>query len=139
MVGATRIRAAAVVLTLATLACAGCAAGPGAPSGGPTPDSFHGREPLPSCGRVTLGQGEDIPSDAATCLAQAGPEGAEFALTRPTVEGDSVTEYYRALPEGGWEIYVDMTQDAYGGGWWLNTCPDAVTLTVLGDCTSSEL
>ena len=130
------------VLALASGACVvvltGCVVGPGAPKGGPTPAAFLDREALPSCGSVDLGQGDEIPSGDIACLEEATSAGAELAVRRPTVEGDPVTEYYRVLPGGGWEIYTDMTKDAYGEGWWLNTCPDALSMTQLGECTSTR-
>ena len=129
--------AAAILFSLAVLS--GCVAGPATAGGESGPDAFRERAELPSCGSVILGQGEEIPADAAACLADAGADGAELALTRPTVEGDPVTEYYRVLPSGGWEIYVDMTRDAFGGGWWFNECPDAASIADLGQCTSTEL
>ncbi|MFE5410308.1 hypothetical protein [Microbacterium sp. NPDC056569] len=139
MVRAT-MRAVAVLLTGAgVVALAGCVVGPGAPKGGPTPASFLEREQLPSCGTVELTQGEEIPTADIACLEEATSAGAELAVTRPTVEGDPVTEYYRVLPGGGWEIYTDMTRDAYGEGWWLNDCPDALSMTQLGECTSTRL
>lgn len=134
----TRVSAGAVAVLSATLLTA-CASGPGAPSGGPTPEAFSERAPLPPCEPVVLGQGEEVPQEANDCLMDAGADGAELAITRPTVEADPVTEYYRVLPGGGWEYYTDMTQDAYGGGWWLNTCPDATALDDLGECTTTEL
>lgn len=130
---------AAGALAIAVALLAGCVAGPGVPQAQPTPAAFLEREALAACDPVTLGQGEEVPTDAVACLEEAGPAGAELAVTRPTVEGDPVTEYYRVLPSGGWEVYIDMTRDAYGGGWWLNTCPEATSMLDLGDCGSTEL
>ncbi|MEV4688064.1 hypothetical protein [Microbacterium sp. LWH3-1.2] len=135
-------RAAAVLLTgLCVPALVGCVHGPGEPKGGPTPAAFLERDELPSCGAVELDQGEQIPSGDLACLEEATTAGAELAVTRPTVEGDPIAEYYRVLPGGGggWEIYTDMTQDRYGEGWWLNECPDALSMSQLGECTSTRL
>ena len=145
----TKKRAGAAIAVAVLLSgLAGCAA-PGIPGGEPppaagdvdgsAPAAFADRDALPACTPVTLGQGEEIPADALACLEEAGAEGAELALTRPTTEGDPVTEYFRVLPAGGWEIYTDMTRDAFGGGWWLAVCPDAVSMTDLGECSSTEL
>ena len=130
---------AAVLVALGAIALSGCVAGPGGPKGGPTPTAFIEREELPSCGAVELGQGEEIPSGDIACLEEATMAGAELAVTRPTVEGDPITQYYRVLPGGGWEIYTDMTRDAYGEGWWLDECPDALSMSQPGECTSTRL
>jgi len=137
---AMTMRAAALALTAACVfALSGCVVGPGAPEGGPTPGAFLDRATLPSCGAVVLGQGEEVPTGDIACLEEATSAGAELAVTRPTTEGDPVTAYYRVLPGGGWEIYTDMTEDAYGGGWWLDECPDALSMTQLGECTNTRL
>lgn len=130
---------AALLSALCALALSGCTAGPGAPKGGPTPQAFLGREELPACGTVELDQGEEIPTGDIACLEEASVAGAELAVTRPSTEGDPITQYYRVLPGGGWEIYTDMTQDRYGEGWWLDECPDALSMTQLGECTSTRL
>ncbi|MHC2997965.1 hypothetical protein [Microbacterium sp. HJ5] len=134
---------AAVLLS----ACAGPgpAAGgapPGDGSGGTSaatpgagaPDAFTNRDPLPSCGSVELDQGETIPQDAIDCLSQAGAGGAELVVTMPTVEGDPITTYYRALPGGGIETFSDMTQDSFGGGWGHEVCEAATTIDEFGAC-----
>ena len=91
---------AAAALTGALVALlSGCAQGPATPA--PTPTQFTDRAVLPSCGEVELGQGDEIPAENLTCLQDAADEGAELAVTRPTTEGDPVTEYYRVLPGGG--------------------------------------
>lgn len=131
-----RLFAAGVLAAVAALS-AGCAAEAAAPA--PTPTSFLERAVLPSCGEVELGQGEEIPAENITCLEEAGPEGAELAVTRPTTEGDPFTEYYRVLPGGGWEAYIDGSQDPNGGIWWFTPCPEAQTLEDLAQCQGGPL
>ena len=66
-------------------------------------------------------------------------EGAELSVTRPTTEGEPITEYYRVLPGGGWEAYIDATEDSSGGGWWYTDCPDAETIEDLATCEGAPL
>jgi hypothetical protein len=120
-------------------AAAGCAAGPVEPGSVPTPSQFTDRTELPSCGELSLAQGDEIPAENLECLEQAGAEGAELAVTRPTTEGDPVTEYYRVLPGGGWEAYLDGSMDRYGGQWWYTDCPDAETIEDLAACEGAAL
>ncbi|MFF2485550.1 hypothetical protein ACFVSU_04070 [Microbacterium sp. NPDC058062] len=140
MAGATKWATAVLLAGISALALSGCVTfGPGEPKGGPTPAAFLDREELPSCGAVELDQGEEIPTGDIACLEEATLAGAELAVTRPTTEGDPFTAYYRVLPGGGWEIYTDMTKDRYGEGWWLDECPDALSMTQLGECTNTRL
>jgi hypothetical protein len=140
------------VMLLTAVALAGCATGGGAPGGTPsldgrqaptvrtepdTPASFTDRIPLPSCGSVELGQAEAIPQDAIDCLTDAGAQGAELVVTTLTVEGDEIVTYYRALPEGGIEVFTDMTKDAFGGGWAHEVCADATTVGQYGGCAEA--
>lgn len=135
-----RARIAAVVMVCAAgVLMSGCAAGPVEPGSVPTPSQFLDRAELPSCGAITLAQGEEIPAENLDCLDSAGPEGAELSVTRPTTEGDPVTEYYRVLPGGGWEAYLDGSMDRYGGQWWFTDCPDARALEDLATCTGKPL
>jgi hypothetical protein len=135
----SRARGALAVALMCALAAvtSGCAAGPAAPV--ETPSQFTDREPLPSCGELELAQGDAIPAENLECLEAAGDEGAELAVTRPTTEGDPVTEYYRVLPGGGWEAYIDGSQDREGGVWWYTDCPDAETLDDLAQCRGAVL
>lgn len=139
-------------MVLAVLLLSGCASnspGPGSGGDGPaaTPDAvpsseadvsadFTNRPELPSCGAVELDQGETIPQDALDCLAAAGAgtAGAELVVTAPTVEGDPIVSYYRALPDGGIEVFVDMTKDSFGGGWAYDLCADATGIDEAGAC-----
>ena len=111
------------------LLLAGCAA-PGA-----RPSRFLEREPLTSCGEVELGQGEDIPQSARDCLEDTA--GSELVVTRPTVEGEPVTEWQRHLAGGDYEYFTDMTQDSFGGGWWYTFCPRSEDDTA--ECRTEEL
>ncbi|WP_127475457.1 DUF4362 domain-containing protein [Microbacterium sulfonylureivorans] len=149
-----RIHAHAIAsggMLLAALLLTACATGGVAPGGGETgettptiapdpgtgadtPAGFTDRPMLPSCGSVELHQGETIPQDALECLADGGPGGAELTVTAPTVEGDPIVTYYRALPGGGVEVFTDMTQDAYGGGWGYDFCADAAAVDEHGVC-----
>jgi hypothetical protein len=138
MTGRIALRSvAALMLCGAALLTAGCAGGPSEPVA--TPEQFLDREPLPSCGEVELGQGEEIPDENLTCLGDAAEEGAELSVTRPTTEGDPVTEYYRVLPGDGWEAYIDGTEDRHGGQWWYTDCPDADVIEDLATCTGKPL
>lgn len=134
------------LLALALTSCATAAPGSPAPrspvadataSAAPTPGgslrpadpedrvTFLARFDIPSCGHERLGQGQQIPDAAVECLTDPGADGAELIVTAPTTEGDPIVTYYRAQPDGSVEIWVDMTQDAYGGGWTHIRCPDA--------------
>lgn len=106
-----------------------------------TPQAFLEREPLASCGDFTLGQGEQYPADAMKCLEDAmGNGGAELVLTMPTLEGDPVVTWYRALPTGGMETWSDVRQDKFAGegvSWQFHSCPQAESpLGDPGECTS---
>ena len=106
---------------------------------GDAPAAFTERPVLPSCGSVELDQGEPIPQEAIDCLAGAGAGGAELIVTSPTVEGDPIVSYYRALPGGGIEVFSDMTQDAFGGGWGYELCEDATTVADGGGCAEPSV
>lgn len=131
--------AAGLVVAGACVAMAGCAAGPVEPGSVPTPQQFLDRAALASCGEITLAQGEEIPAENLDCLDAAGDEGAELAVTRPTTEGDTVTEYYRVLPGGGWEAYLDGSMDRYGRNWWFTACPEAESISDLATCQGAKL
>ena len=80
------------------------------------------RESLPSCGSVRLVE-EPLRVAAqkeVTCLDRAleSGRGAELAVRFSTVEGDPVAEYYRVLPDGSAEVYVDSTEDEFGEQKW---------------------
>ncbi len=107
------------------------------------PARFVDRTPLPACPAVELGQGQQIPPAAQSCLDEGrGGDGAELVVTAPTAEGIAIVSYHRWLPgTGGYEVFTDMTPDAaFGSGAWEHTsCPQALSLTDLGECTYSEL
>lgn len=129
--------AVALVACAAVALTAGCAAEATGPQ--PTPQQFLDRESLPSCGEVTLSTEEQIPDESVTCLDEAGEEGGELSVTRPTTEGEPITEYYRVLPGGGWEAYIDASQDSFGGGWWYTECPEAENIEDLAACEGARL
>lgn len=136
----TRVRVTAlVVLCVAGAMMSGCAAGPVEPGSVPTPQQFLDRAELPSCGALTLAQGAEIPPENLDCLEAPGAEGAELSVTRPTTEGDPVTEYYRVLPGGGWQAYLDGSMDRYGSQWWFTDCPDADSIEDLASCTGVRI
>lgn len=95
------------------------------------PAAFQDRTPLPSCGSVVLGQRDPVgrTEPEIDCFEQAirRGAGAELVVTRPTVEGDPLIFYYRALPQGTVEYFVDATQDSFGSRTWFDgvcTAPD---------------
>lgn len=90
------------------------------PTIGPTPAAFTARTPLPSCGSYELGL-EALPSQAGRCMTAAvgTTAGAELVLSRPTVEGDAVVTYFRALPGStSIEVFIDSTKDKFGTRVW---------------------
>jgi hypothetical protein len=77
-------------------------------------------------------------------MDNATTKGAELVVSAPTVEGDPIVTYYRVLPGGGVEIFVDSTLDEFGGdgaGWSLQRCPPAVEVFGYDHraCTGKEL
>lgn len=97
---------------------------------------FDRREPLTSCGSVTLGQLEEVPAEAWACLDAGRATGAELVVTTPTTEGDPMRAYYRVGPGvDGLEIYRDTTADTYGsGGWSFTRCPGTVRVVEPTSC-----
>lgn len=151
-----------VGVAVAAVGCASAAPAPGAAnpstagadvsvSPGPdrsevaTPGDFTSRTPLPQCQAVTLDQGEEPPLqeiDACLKAGRTGGTGAEAVVTRPTIEGDLTTTYYRSRPgEPGLQLIVDASQDRYGGGlgWYSLDCPTATSVDDLGLCTDLPL
>jgi hypothetical protein len=91
--------------------------------GDPVEEQWQERSPLPSCGEITLAVGERLDAGSRpelACLeaARAKGDGAELVAGHGTVEGDPITEYYRVLPEGGAEVFIDATQDKFGSQRW---------------------
>lgn len=87
------------------------------------------REALPDCGTQWFG-GFSLPTDRLNyviCLraaAEAGT-GGEAVVHYTSVEGDPITQYLRALPDGSAELFEDATQDTFGSGRWHRwTCGD---------------
>lgn len=123
--------AGAVLVTLAALLLSGCAAGPD-----PAKGQFDGREPLESCGQVTLGQGERLPADAWDCLEAGVTTGAELVVALPTTEGDTIRYYFRVGPDlDGVEIFIDSTEDQWGTGKWdRRQCTGEDFDAIVGGC-----
>jgi len=90
------------------------------------PPPFVDRDPLPSCGSFVLDQGQAPSSTALSCLkvALVDGSGAELALSQPTIEGDAVVTYYRALPGSSTlRVFTDSTTDVFGArSWSVTTC-----------------
>lgn len=118
------------------------------------PAEFVKRAHLPSCGTYKLGQGEQrVPAPGIACLFDAvgGPVGGELGLSRPTIEGDPLVAWYRALPNSDHiEVFRDTTADRYGSGQWtyevcstgrgaLEPVRDCSTPQVLADTPSAVL
>ncbi|GAA2384918.1 hypothetical protein GCM10010420_04100 [Streptomyces glaucosporus] len=116
-------RFAAVVA--ASLLTTGCGALNGVVND-PVGERWESRTGLPSCGEVSLEQGEEMGKRAAreiACLRRAlgNSEGAELEATYPTTEGDLIREYYRLTPSGRLEVYTDGTDDRHSDGTWSFT------------------
>jgi hypothetical protein len=88
------------------------------------PQEFASRASLPSCGVYSLGQGEEPPSSARSCLsaALADQKAAELMVTSLTVEGQPVVTYYRSGLDPRLEVFIDSTRDQYGSGWVRLEC-----------------
>ncbi|MEO6712771.1 MAG: hypothetical protein ABIM89_04995 [Mycobacteriales bacterium] len=102
-------------------------------------EEFQSRSPLPSCGTLEWGHQPAPTNDVALeCFntAMRTGTGAELMTRHPTVEGDEIHEYYRAVPgQPGYEVFVDTTRDAFGArGWSYGTCPGTSTLALFGPC-----
>ncbi|MFD8208308.1 hypothetical protein ACFV2S_18170 [Streptomyces sp. NPDC059695] len=112
------MRARLVAVALMSLLAAGC----GTPND-PVEERWQSRTASSSCGEVSLKQGEQMQKMAVreiTCLQRAlkNGEGAELKVTRPTVEGDPIREYYHLTPQGRLELYTDSTDDQYSAEKW---------------------
>lgn len=90
-----------------------------------------------SCGQVTLGQGEQVPTDAVDCMDSAiGRLDAELAVVSLTTEGDPIVDFYRtSTGTPGVEVFTDGEFDRYGSKEWVHQdCPKTTTLTSLQGC-----
>jgi hypothetical protein len=98
--------------------------------GDPVRHDWENRSSLQSCGEVDLKLGERLKQEAKSelsCLraARDSDEGAELKVQFRTIEGDPVTYYYRVIPGGTTELYVDSTKDPNSGEeWGYSACPD---------------
>lgn len=95
--------------------------------------------PVADCGSVQVGQGEEVVTSAraeVACLQEALDLGepAELTVETPTSEGDPIITYYRVLPDGTTEAYVDATGDTYGSGGWAFTSCDQPTSAIDASC-----
>lgn len=91
--------------------------------GDPVQEQWQDRAALPSCGEITLAMGERLDASSrgeVACLEEAWATGggAELVVGHSTVEGDPVKEYYRVVPGGGAEVFIDSTQDKFGSQRW---------------------
>ena len=89
----------------------------------PVQEEWESRDAYPSCGHLDLEQGEDVEDAGAAeidCMrdARAAGEGAELAVTYPTIEGDPIHTYYRLNPDGFVVLYEDSTDDPNGAEEW---------------------
>lgn len=122
--GGRRLRAATATLAVAA-ALAGCSM-----FGDAVQRQWEDRAPLPSCGRVDLGVGEQLEDTQRTqvdCLttALASGAGGELVVTFVTTEGDPITEYLRVTPARTTEVYSDASKDRFGDGTWsFARCPN---------------
>lgn len=118
--------------------------GAAAPDLGPPPRAFVTRPELPDCGTHSLGQsgGETVPAEARQCLADGARNGrgAELAERQPTVEGDPIVTYTRALPDGSAEVFRDMTADAFGDRVWTHAaCAQVSSAGRVQGCGAEEI
>jgi hypothetical protein len=101
------------------------------------PESFRNRAELPSCGRIAEGPGP-ITGDPVECfdaaLRHGGP--AELVVTTVSTDGHGpLVTYYRALPGGGAEIFIDATDRTDGSPDWSHkACSTALSLGELSGC-----
>ncbi|WP_205708572.1 hypothetical protein [Kineococcus siccus] len=108
-----------------------------APDSEQAPPAFRERSALPQCPPITLSQGQTVPADLEECLlsADAQREGAEVVVTSPTIEGDPIKTYFRALPGGGLEVFTDSTADSFGSEAWSHIrCADVASLVDRESC-----
>jgi hypothetical protein len=94
-----------------------------------TPEQVVNRRPLPFCGveeAPVPRPGEYMDATVRNCFWAAKLDGreAEFASVQPTMEGDRIAAIYRLRPDGGVDLFLDSTQDQFGGGGWTITACD---------------
>ncbi|WP_157987141.1 hypothetical protein [Streptomyces atratus] len=112
------VRARLVAVAAVSLLAAGCGM-----VNDPVKERWESRTEFSRCGEVRLDQGEEMQKQAVreiVCLRRAleSGESAELKVTHPTVEGDSIREYYRLTPQGRLEVYTDSTDDQYSDQKW---------------------
>ena len=135
------IRAVPLALLLTLGGCA--------PADGPTtaasPATADSRAPtLHDCGTWDLGQGEPVPPQARTCLADAvrDRQPARLVVTWPTIEGDPITTSYLVRRDGRVDVTTDDRRDLFGSGRIeRQTCegpPNTNELPSFDRCSSPE-
>jgi len=107
-----------VVLAVLAVLTTGCAA-----ASDDIEEQWKARTSYPTCGDVTLKPDQPLKRQARaelTCMRRAlrHGKGAELTITRTTVEGDPVREYYSLSPQGTLQLYVDSTDDRFGARKW---------------------
>ncbi len=138
--------AATVVGVVGVLVAALTACQQGA--GATTPRATATARPVPvaaSCGAIQLGQGEEVPDEAWTCLdaALASGRATTLVVTRPTVEGDPVVLTYRVGGDvRGLEVVTDDSADAFAApqarGVHVERCPGTVRVVEPRDCRTVD-
>jgi hypothetical protein len=104
------------------------------------PEGFDDGLSRTSCGEVTLGQGEQTPTDAVDCINSAiGTLNAELALVAVTTEGDPIVTFYRTSATApGVEIFTDSQFDRYGSKTWTDeNCLKTTTIVPLQGCAEN--
>lgn len=102
------------------------------------PAEFREREALSSCGSASTASDGSVPALAVQCIDAAlrDRRGAELHVRDFSIEGDPIHRYYRALPQGGVEVFIDSSDDTFGsGGWSYRRCAQATSFAALGSCT----
>lgn len=107
--------ATAVLTVVAGLLLASCTAQ--AQQVGGDGSKAGGIEPSSDCGRVSLGQGDSVPTSYLTCFSTAVEGGSSGTLTvvSPTTEGDGIVTTYTVVASGSVRVRMDATADKFGG------------------------
>ena len=98
------------------------------------PRSFTDGVKRESCGEITLGQAQVLPTAVLHCInAAIGATDAELAVAAPTSEGDPIVTFYRTSARaGGVELFIDAEYDRFGSGSWTHErFPRAHDITAL--------
>jgi len=105
----------ALLLPLAVAACAPAAPIEATPLDSPFAPPAPSTKIIP-CGEFGLPQGKGLPETAMRCIIDAAAQGRPAGLkeTRPTVEGDPISTWYRVRADGSVEVTRDTTKDRFG-------------------------